>query len=47
MKLTKSHLEKIIKEELSKAQERELEKLKAKGQQTPDDEAKIEDLEHQ
>jgi len=47
MKLTKSKLRQIIREELTKAQQAELDKLKAKDQQTPDDEEKIEDLEHQ
>ena len=37
----------MIKEELSKSQRAELNKLKAKDQQTPDDEEKIKDLEHQ
>ncbi len=37
----------MIKEELTKAQQDELDKLKAKDQQTPDDEEKIKDLEHQ
>ena len=47
MKLTKSQLKHMIKEELSKSQRTELNKLKAKDQQTPDDEEKIKDLEHQ
>jgi len=47
MKLTKLQLKQIIKEELDAIQQKRLDKLKAKDQQTPDDEEKIKDLEHQ
>ena len=54
MKLTKSRLKEIIKEELTNIlsekldtdEKKKLKKLKGKDQQTPDDEEKIKDLEH-
>ena len=45
MKLTKTKLKQIIKEEITQVQKAELAKLKAKDQQTPDDETRIKDLE--
>ena len=47
MKLTKAELKQIIKEELDAIQQKRLDTLKAKDQQTPDDEEEIKDLEHQ
>ena len=54
MKLTKSKLKQIIREELISVlsekldadEKKKLKKLKGKDQQTPDDEEKIKDLEH-